>query len=503
MKLGRFGWVMLTALPLFLTGCGDFWQSPNNGSGSFTLTNSDSITVATAGNSGTSTITVTPTISSYTGTVTLTCSISSTPSGATCSFSPTSLTFSSDTAQTSTLTAATTSSTPPGAYTITVYGTDASNNSAQTTACLLVATTATSCSTSGSGSGNFYILDGGSAPGIVGKSIASGTPSTISGSPWLLTTGLVPTSLAIDPNGNYLVVGTESGVLSYPITNGTLGTATQLSPDDAFAVQVDPSGKWVVEAVAINGGVALSAIPVNTSTGASSGTASTVNISISSLSNVPNNQMAISGDGSYVFVALGKGGTLYVPFSSSAPFPSGVAHAVIGLVSSSSGAALSVAVDPGTSPRLLYVGESVASGSTGGLLAYNYSSLAGGLTGGSVSQAGGSPSASGGASPVSILPISTGDYVYVGDDTGIIGGFAVTSSGTTYKIASTGSTATVGNGVVGLAEDSTDTYLLSASAVGSPYFDVFTFDTSTPGKLDTTSDASTTQANSVAIVAAP
>jgi hypothetical protein len=502
MKMGRFEGLMLAVAalmaPMFLTGCGDFWQAPSSSNGSFTLTNSGNITAALS-SSGTSTITVTP-ATSFTGTVTLSCSITATPTSATniptCALSETSLDFTSATAQTSTLTATTDSGTTAGAYTITITGVDGSV-AAETTACLLVATSATSCTSTAGSSGNFYILDGGSAPGIVGKSIASGTLTSISGSPWLLTSTLVPTSMAIAPNGDYLVVGTTSGVFSYPIASGSLGTGVQLSQDAAFAVQVDTSSSWVVEAVQLNSdSVALSAIPVNASTGGSPGTLRTGSFQTASIGTVPTNQMTISGDNSYVFVALGSGGTLVAPFSSSAPFPNGVSGIDIH-VANSGGAALSVAVDPGTSPRLLYIGESLGSGTSGGLRAFNYSSLSGTL-----SQATGSPIASGGLAPVSIQPISTGDYLYVGDGTGAIDGFSVSASGTTYTIASTGSTASAGNGLVGLAEDSSDTYLFSASSEGSPYFDAFTFDSTTAGKLDS-SVTSTSAASSVAIVAAP
>jgi len=73
------------------------------------------ITIVGPGQTGTSTITVSPT-NGFTGTVALTCS--GTPAGATCSFSPTSLTTG-----TSTMTVTTTSTTPIASSVITVTGT--------------------------------------------------------------------------------------------------------------------------------------------------------------------------------------------------------------------------------------------------------------------------------------------------------------------------------------------------------------------------------------------
>jgi hypothetical protein len=53
-----------------------------------------------------------------------------------------------------------------------------------------------------------------------------------------------------------------------------------------------------------------------------------------------------------------------------------------------------------------------------------------------------------------------------------------------------------------LAQDSTSDWVFEVGSSGSPYFDAYTFDSSTPGKLDS-QVTSTQQATSIAIVAAP
>ena len=150
------------------------------------------------------------------------------------------------------------------------------------------------------------------------------------------------------------------------------------------------------------------------------------------------------------------------------------------------GSALSVAVDTGSTPstpRLFYVGETLAdtAGTSGGLRVFEYSSIASGT----LVQASGSPIASGGLAPNSILPVGTG-YVYVangaGTSAGNITSFAITSSGSTFTIA-TGSTAGAGIDPFALAEDGSDTYLMSVNQGGSPYFSSYTFNTTTPGEL--------------------
>jgi hypothetical protein len=276
-------------------------------------------------------------------------------------------------------------------------------------------TTSTTCTTNctTATSGNFYILNAGSTPQIVGESIVSGTLTALSGSPWTLQA--TPYSIAIAPNGSFLCVGTTSGVFAYPISSGKLGTATVVSSDQAYAIQVDSTDSWLLEAIPGTGGVVIGAVPINSSTGANNGSELTASFTIANAAVQPN-KMVISGDNSNIFVALGAGGTIVVPFNESSPFPSGIKAATIAVANSSSGTALSVAVDPGASPRLFYIGETnlASSNTTGGLRAFNYSSLGAS----SLTQATGSPIASGGLAPNFILPIASGDYVYVANGAG-------------------------------------------------------------------------------------
>lgn len=365
-------------------------------------------------------------------------------------------------------------------------------------------TCTTNCTTASSG--NFYILNAGAAPEVVGESIVNGTLTALSGSPW--TVEGTPYSMAIAPStGNFLVVSCTSGVFAYPITNGALGTSTVISTDQAFAVQVDATGSWLIEAIPGTGGVTLGAIPIDNTTGAVNGTEQTVSFNVTNAVVQPN-QMAISGDNANIFVALGAGGTIVVPFNAKVTAGSNPLsiHATTVAVAKAGGSALSVAVDPGTTPRLFYIGETLAgtSGTTGGMRAFNYSSLGSTLT-----QATGSPIPSGGLAPNFILPISSGNYVYVanGQGTSVAGnvtGFTITASTTTpitYSLAADATTA-AGAQPLGLAEDSTDTFVLAVGSLGSPYFDSYTFDTTTLGQLDSQL-ISTTSAGSIAIVAAP
>jgi hypothetical protein len=366
-----------------------------------------------------------------------------------------------------------------------------------------------------SSSGNFYILDAGSAPGIVGASIVSGTLTAISGSPWLLNG--TPYSMAIDPAGNFLVVSTTSGVVSYPITNGVLGTAVTAAGDiDAQAVQVvdGTNTDWLIEAEPTTGGLILGAVAIDATTGAGVGSEQNVTYTVANAA-LPDNQMVVSGDNANIFVALGTGGTVVVPFSPSVAAtanPLGASGTVIP-VSVSGAQALSVAVDPGTSPRLFYIGETEAApgGEDGGLRVFNYSSLSTSPV--QLTQATGSPIDSGGSAPNYILPLSTGtyagEYVYVANGkstaAGNVAGFTITASSAStpvYTIATDTTTTTNGASPMGLAEDSTGTFVLEVGSTGSTYFNAYTFDATSLGQLDS-SLSSNTAASSVAIVAAP
>ncbi|MGA2806849.1 MAG: hypothetical protein ABSE87_01875 [Terracidiphilus sp.] len=356
----------------------------------------------------------------------------------------------------------------------------------------------TNCSTATSG--YFYILNSpaSGSPNIVSESIVSGTLTTLTGSP--LTLPGIPYSMSIAPNDNFLCVATSSGVIAYPISVGALGTGVTSSADlDAAAVQVDQSSSWLIEAIPGTGGVTIAAVPILDTTGAGNGKEFTVFIPVTTTTTVSVDQMVISPDNANIFVALGTGGTIVVPFSpgvASGTSPFGTRYTPIKVLHNG-GSALSVAVDP--TNRLFYIGETLANSTStsGGLRFFNYSTI---------SELTGSPIATGALSPGFVLPLSSGDYVYVANGTGAgnagnIAAFAVTSSGTTYSLTA-GPTIAVGSQPLGLAEDSTSTFLMEVGSAGSPYFDSFTFDSTTAGQLDT-QITSSTATGSIAIVAQP
>lgn len=330
-------------------------------------------------------------------------------------------------------------------------------------------------------SGDFYVLNVATNQ-IAGYYVNAGTLTALPGSPY--TAPATPLAITVTPNNSFLYVSTADGIYVYSIaSSGQLSLANNsgaVSSDQAISMQVSPDGNWLVEVA--SGAPYVYAIPISPTTGAI--TSKGEQYAVLPVSSVQ--QVALSPDNTYAFVAMGAGGTATIPFTTGNANPFGAVGHIA--VKNSAGAAISVAVDP--SNRLVYVGETAAtSGSnTGGLRAFTFSNL---------TEISGSPFGTQGLAPYSILPISTGDYVYVvnrqvsGSSTGIIAGYSIASSNSTYTLTALGSTFTVGTNPVALAEDDQGAFVLAVDFGGSPDLKGYTFDTTNAGYLDAVISSST------------
>jgi 6-phosphogluconolactonase (cycloisomerase 2 family) len=334
-------------------------------------------------------------------------------------------------------------------------------------------------------SGYFFLLDS-STSTILSYYISSGTLTLAS------TTALpaTPLALTVAPNGDFLYVSTTSGIYVYTISSGTLtlgNSSSSLTDDEAATMAVDVNDSWLLE----SSGTYLYAIPISSSTGAYDSSRSTQSITLPGSTIY---QLAFSANDGYLFAALGTNGTYEWPFtysSSSSPVGSSSKIALTGA------SALSVAVDP--SDRMVYIGETNAVSSSGGLRAFTFTASTGAL-----SEISSSPISSGGTGPYFILPKSTLDYVYVANWTGEstagkITGFEITATTSSYTLSKVSSIST-GIRPMALAEDSNKDFVLAANAGGSPYFDAYVFDSSTAGQLDNVATSSSYAAISVAAV---
>jgi DNA-binding beta-propeller fold protein YncE len=120
-------------------------------------------------------------------------------------------------------------------------------------------------------------------------------------------------------------------------------------------------------------------------------------------------------------------------------------------------------------------------------------------TNGTLTETTGSPYTTG-TGAYSVLVDSTGSYVYVANRTqGTISGFLLNNGALTQI---TGSPFTTGTLPVAMVEDKSDTYIAVICAGGGPDLQVFKFDATTAGALDSLATAKTgtdpTQASSIA-----
>ncbi|HWA93564.1 MAG TPA: beta-propeller fold lactonase family protein [Terracidiphilus sp.] len=320
-------------------------------------------------------------------------------------------------------------------------------------------------------SGVFWVINA-ETQQLISYYVNAGTLTTIAS----YSVPSTPIALTVAPNNEFLYVSTIGGIYVYTIASTgklTLGNSSApISSDPAQTMQVDATNSWLIEA--ISGAADAFAIPIDSSTGVP--TSNTEQTRVLAGSTIQ--QLTISPDNSYVFVAMGASGTAAIPFTPGNTNPFGTVQTIA--LANTSGSALSVAVDP--TDRLLYIGETAAtSGSnSGGLRVFTFSNL---------KEITGSPFATQGLAPYAILPEAAGTYVYVanrqisGSTSGRIAGYTLSSSSGTYSLSALSSTFSAGTHTVGLAEDSTDAFVFAVNIDGSPDLNGYVFDTTTAGNL--------------------
>jgi 6-phosphogluconolactonase (cycloisomerase 2 family) len=413
----------------------------------------------------------------------------------TCALSSTSATAST----TSTLTVTTASSTTQGLYSVKVTGTSGSTTES-TTVCVDVTTSTTSsCSSTASTSGNFYILNSDS---IAGYTFKSSVLTALSGSPTTLPSGVTPWAIAVDPTGSFLYVSTNNGILLYKIGTGgalTLNSSATLGDDTSYALQIDSTGQWLLDASNTVAGPVLYAWPISSTTGQSTlgNGINTPALQLTAGTSIGLGGIAISADNKLVSVAAGAA-TYTIGFTpgsgnngSTSPF--GTAYH-----SNAIGTAVSVAFDPST--RFLYIGETgVYGSSTTNSGALRMFAVTSDVLGNEVST---SPVHSGGTGPHGILAASNG-FVYVANwvetSAGSIATFQLNASTPALTLQSSNAT---GTEPYGIAEDKSSSYVMTVNSQGNPYFNAFTFDATTAGQLDSAGTGST-GSGPLAIVAVP
>ena len=333
-----------------------------------------------------------------------------------------------------------------------------------------------SSSGSSSTSGDIVYVANGTAETVSGFVVGTGTLTAVSGSP--VSLGFAPTALAVNPADSILFVAGSSQIAAYSIASGgvlgSLSSGVTSGLTDVVAMDISPDGQWLF---ALNGSFASGVVMVyefqiDSSTGVLTQEGG-ANISIpgataaSTASAIKVSPVASNGQ-QYVFVALGTGGDLAIQFNTAA----------------SSGALSNPTQMTLTSQYASDNALAVNASSTILYIARSNSSLAGAIASYSIGSNGVlTPVAQGatGVMPSAVVLNAAGTGVYVANRTGgNISEFSTTTSGGLTLLGTIGS----GSLPIGLAVDSSGDYLLAAANGGSSDLTMYSFDSTTAGKLD-------------------
>jgi len=334
--------------------------------------------------------------------------------------------------------------------------------------------TAITSNPTGTGSTNYVYITNVSSTGTGGTLTAysqtSGVLTALSGSPYALTA--TPTSLVVSPNNSFLYLGTNTGIFLYTIgTDGTLtlgnsSTVIYLNQNNPTvqSMAVDSTNTWLI--IANKGSSELDALPIDATTGIP---ASNTPVPLTLGSATPQ-QVTIAPANNNVFVAMAGNGVEAVSFTATSSNPWGKSLVTVP-VHKTNGSDNSVAVD--TTSAYLFVGEATTN-QLRVLTIANLNTETDYATG---------------AGPSAILPDKTGAYVYVANSTdGNITGYTLSAGALTVLADAPFSSSA---SPIGLAEDSTKTYVFSVGSGKTPNLWMYSFDATTVGDLDVKTTTST------------
>ena len=343
------------------------------------------------------------------------------------------------------------------------------------------------------GCGDFFNKDGGGGGGgntvgsytyvgtqtgtLVGYSVSStGALATLSGSPSQFATAAI-NSLAVTPANKFLYAGVAGiGVYGSSI-NSTTGVTTLINTNALVqdvapsALTVDPSGKFLLVAGLANGAPAVGVYVINSDGTLSEATGSPISITFKSgtdTTNVSLQNIAVAPNSSYVFVTLGQLGVAPLPFNTSGGLSANTQIINPKATNNIANQDLGLAVN--STSTAVFVGETNV-----GVRVFTISST--------FPEISGSPFAAGGQ-PRSLTFDGTGDYLYAANASdNTISGYSVLSSGTLSALAGS-PFSSVGTQPFALALDQSKKFLFSLNLGGSPDVQLFSFDTTTAGKLN-------------------
>lgn len=303
--------------------------------------------------------------------------------------------------------------------------------------------------------------------------VGTGTLTAVNGTP--LALAYVPQAAVVSRANTFLYVAGPSAIYLYTIgTSGVLTSSGAAAYADVASLDVSPDGQWLVGLDAAS--ELLDIWAIDTSTGALT-TEASASYSISDAVVVPR-MIRFTPSGAYLIAALGTAGDIIFTFNTSTGVAASSQRLGTGSTSTSDNA---LAID--NASVTVYIARS---GTTTGLAAYTIGSA------GALTAVTGSPFTTGttGTTPYAVAIDSTGAYVYVANrGSGTISGFTIGTGSVLTALSSSpfGS----GSLVTSLAIDNSGAYLFAAANGGSPDLTMYSFDSTTAGKLDTTAAVTT------------
>jgi len=296
--------------------------------------------------------------------------------------------------------------------------------------------------------------------------------TSVSGTSYNLGTPV--SALAATPTGTFLYVAiTQGSILVYSI--GANGVLTQGNNGSAVAstllptyMTVDPSGNWLF--VVSSSSHQLLMFQINTTNGILTQNSQSPIL----LASGNPTQIYVTPNDQNLYVGLGAGGLDAFAFNSTTGALSNHLH--YAPLSSAGVADNAIAAD--NNSAFLFVGETGSN-----LRVFTIG------TGGALTEISGSPFQTQ-LGPKAIVVDPTNAYVYVANSTaGVITGYTLGAGGALTPLSS--SPFTTGSVPVAMSLDSTGKYLLAISNGGNPDLQIFSFDATHPGALDTVATAAT------------
>jgi 6-phosphogluconolactonase len=354
----------------------------------------------------------------------------------------------------------------------------------------------TTSGTGTTGSGDYVYVANTTTQNVAAFEVGTGSLTAISGSPFPL--GFAPTAAVVNPADSLLFIASNDGIYSYSISStgvlALLSSGVASGVPNVVSMAVSPDGQWLfaLAGVATANILTVYEFQINSSTGALAANNSlgqtytgTYTITAPASPIVPPVPYAVTvaqvASGEYLFAALGTGGTFVVPFNTS----TGVqvltaATQYLPLAGSNNPASnyyVNDALAVNSSASVLYVATSNTSASNGVIAAYTIGSN--GTNGTLTFLASGAT----GFLPGSVVLNSAGADIYVGNQTGnSISAFNTTASGSSLPVLYT--TSGLAYAPTGLAVDRSGDYLLAIANGGGPDMTMYSYDSTTTGKLD-------------------